>query len=268
MAEPTLLSVRDLRVIYPASAGSVVAVDGVSFDLAAGEILGLAGESGSGKSTIAQAILRILPPGAEVAAGSIRFAGRDVLALSELALRSFRWAKVSLVFQSAMNALNPVITIGEQIADAIVAHEAVTWRQALARAAALLELVGMQPELLRSYPHQLSGGMRQRVVVAIALALRPQLVMMDEPTTALDVVVQREILQRIVKLQKERGFALLFITHDLALLGELADRIAVMLDGRIVEIGPTDELLRAPRHAHTRCLVADLPALPTIAEAR
>jgi peptide/nickel transport system ATP-binding protein len=260
MSEP-LLDVRDLRVEYLTPTGSVRAVDDVSFQIGRGEVIGLAGESGSGKSTIAQAIMRTLQPPAAITGGQVLFEGRDILDMNDAELRSFRWRKISLVFQSAMNALNPVLTIGAQIVDAIVAHEPGDARRARDRAAELLKLVGIDSGRLDSYPHQLSGGMRQRVVIAIALALEPPMMIMDEPTTALDVVVQKEILQQVAELKDRLGFSILFITHDLSLMLELSDRIAILYAGRLAEIAPAKELLADPKHPYTRGLMASFPSI-------
>src|SRR5918997_3955693 len=199
-----LLEIRDLQVDYLSPRGPVRAVDGVSFSIQPGEVFGLAGESGSGKSTVAHAITRILHPPAVITGGEVRFRGQDVLAMNDAELARFRWREVSMVFQSAMNALNPGMTIGDQIVDTILAHEAVSKREARQRAAALLDVVGIEARRLDAYPHQLSGGMRQRAVIAIALALNPPLMIMDEPTTALDVVVQQEILEQIEERSEER----------------------------------------------------------------
>jgi peptide/nickel transport system ATP-binding protein len=256
-----LLRVNDLRVEYLTGGGAVKAVDGVSFDIAQGEVLGLAGESGSGKSTIAHALMRLLHPPAVIAGGEITFQDVDVLALPERALEDFRWSKISMVFQSAMNSLNPVMTIGDQITDAIRAHKNISKIGAYERAAELLEMVGIEPQRLRSFPHQLSGGMRQRAVIAIALALEPPMMIMDEPTTALDVVMQREIMQQIEELKTRLGFSILFITHDLSLLVEFSDRIAVMYAGEIVELGPAKEIFANPLHPYTRGLMNSFPAL-------
>ena len=256
-----LLSVRDLKVQYMTSNAAVRAVDGVSFDVAPGEVLGLAGESGSGKSTIAQSLLRILNPPAVIAGGSILFHGRDVLAMSDRELQQFRWDELSMVFQSAMNALNPVMTVGDQIVDTIVAHGAMSERAAWKRAAELFEIVGIDATRLRSYPHELSGGMRQRAVIAIALALQPPMMIMDEPTTALDVVVQKEIMLQIQDLRDRMGFSILFITHDLSLLVEVSDRIAIMYAGQIVEMAPAREIYEHPLHPYTQGLLNSFPAL-------
>ena len=256
-----LLSVRDLRVEYLTPSGPVCAVDGLTFDIGRGEVLGLAGESGSGKSTAAQALLRLLRPPAVITGGEVLFEGEDVLGMNDAQLRAFRWRKVSYVFQSAMNALNPVLSIGDQIADAILAHRPVKRSEALERAATLLQLVGIDSGRLSSYPHQLSGGMRQRVVIAIALALEPPLMIMDEPTTALDVVVQKEILHQITELKNKLGFSILFITHDLSLLVEFSTRVAILYAGRLVEVARSRELLESPKHPYTRGLLNSAPSL-------
>ncbi len=254
-----LLSVRDLCVDYVTENGPVRAVDTVDLDLSPGEILGIAGESGCGKSTLAQALLRTLPPPAVIARGRVTFEGRDVLAMSEPELRGMRWRRMSMVFQSAMDALNPVTTIGEQLADTILAHEPVSGTEARRRAGALLERVGIPAERLGSYAHQLSGGMRQRVGIALALALEPALVILDEPTTALDVIVEREILAHIRTLQRTLGFAVIYITHDLARMLQFSDRVAIFYAARLVEVGPAATIATAPRHPYTRGLLRAFP---------
>ncbi len=260
-SQPPLLEVKNLSVEYVTPRGNVRAVDRVSFSIAPGEVVGLAGESGSGKSTAAMAIMRLLQPPAIITGGEVRFQGRDILAMSDEELRKFRWKKIALVFQSAMNALNPVLTIGEQIADVIIVHERVSKADALARAAELLRLVGIEDSRLRSYPHQLSGGMRQRVVIAIALALKPPLLFMDEPTTALDVVVQKEILQQIAELKETLGFSILFITHDLSLMLEFCDTIGILYAGRLCEVAPAKALFHSPMHPYTQGLLHSSPEL-------
>ena len=229
MSTQPLLQVRDLSVDYVTDNGNARAVNQVTLDIRPGETVGLAGESGCGKSTLAFAIANLHAAPALISEGEILFEDRDVLKMSEREMRDFRWAEASMVFQSAMNALNPVITIGDQIIDVILAHKSVTREEAWKRGEELLETVGIHPSRMTSYAHQLSGGMRQRVVIAIALALRPKLIIMDEPTTALDVVVEREIMDELYSLKEEYGFAILFISHDLSLMGEIADRIGVTM---------------------------------------
>ena len=254
-----LLRVEDLRVEYLTAAGRVRVVDDVSFTLHAGEILGLAGESGSGKTTIALAILRLLKAPAAITGGRILFEGRDILDLNEVELRRMRGRRIALVTQSAMNALNPVLTIGEQLADGVIEHERISRSRALERAREQLTLVGIDPDRVKSYPHELSGGMRQRVVIAMALALSPSLVLMDEPTTALDVVIQREILAEIAKLRDERDFSILFISHDLSLLLDLCTRIGVLYAGRLVESAAARALAFKPAHPYTDGLLRCFP---------
>ena len=256
-----LLEIQNLQVEYPTPDRDVRAVDNVSFSVQAGEIVGLAGESGCGKSTTAHAILRILRPPAQITGGRVLFQGTDLVPLDKEALRRFRWRHISLVFQSAMNALNPVMRIGDQFVDMIQAHENVEKGKALDRAGELLTLVGIDPTRLQAFPHELSGGMRQRVVIAMSLALEPELIIMDEPTTALDVVVQRQILQEIQDLQKRLGFAVLFITHDLSLLIEFSHRIAIMYAGEIIEMATSDALFHHPKHPYTVGLMSSFPPL-------
>jgi peptide/nickel transport system ATP-binding protein len=253
----TLVEVRGLQVNY----GPVRAVDGIDLVIRAGEVVGLAGESGCGKTTVANAVMQILRPPARITGGSILFRGDDLVGKSTEQLRRYRWRNVSMVFQSAMNALNPVMRVGDQFVDAMQAHEKIDKKAALARAGELLESVGIDRRRLRAYPHELSGGMRQRVTIAIALSLSPELIILDEPTTALDVVVQREILQQLDALKHDFGFAVLFITHDLSLLLEFADRIAIMYAGEIVESAPAELLRDSPEHPYTRGLMASFPPL-------
>ncbi len=259
--DTTLLELRQLVVEYGVGPKRARAVDGVDFAIREGEIVGLAGESGCGKTTIANAVMQLLRPPARVTGGRILFEGENLLGKSAEELRRFRWRNVSMVLQSAMNALNPVMRVGDQFVDAMRAHERIDRRRALVRAGELLELVGIDRRRTRAYPHELSGGMRQRVIIAMALALKPELIIMDEPTTALDVVVQREILQQIEALKRDFGFAVLFITHDLSLLLEFADRIAIMYAGEIVETARAERLGANPQHPYTQGLLESFPPL-------
>ncbi len=256
-----LLEVRELCVDYLAGNGTVRAVDHVSLYLDQGETLGLAGESGCGKSTLAFSIAKLHKPPALIAGGEILFNGEDVLAFDERRLRQFRWNETSVVFQSAMNCLNPVITIGDQICDVILAHRSLAAEEARERAAELLQTVGIHRNRLDDYPHQFSGGMRQRVVIAITLALNPRLVIMDEPTTALDVVVEREIMSELAELRQTYGFSILLISHDLSLMGEIADRIAVMYAGKLVEVSSAENILQRPQHPYSQGLINSFPLL-------
>ena len=266
MFDDELLTLDDFSVTYEVDP-PVEAVRHVSLGLRRGEILGLAGESGCGKTTLAYGIQRLLKPPAVITSGSTIFhdeAGEDidVNSLDPQSLREFRWDKVSMVFQGAMNSLNPVIKIGAQLGDIFEAHRpGMSKRQRDLESGQLLDLVKVGKERLRSYPHELSGGMRQRVMIAMALALKPQLMIMDEPTTALDVLVQREILSEISQLRKRFGFSVIFITHDLPLLLEITDRIAVMLEGRIVELDTPENIYRHPQHDYTKRLLSSFPSL-------
>lgn len=262
-----VLSIQDLCVAYRTLGGDVRAVDHVSLDLHPGEVIGLVGESGSGKSTLAYGATRLLRAPAVITGGSVHYQGRrmptptDVLALGPEQLARLRWQEIAIVFQSAMNALNPVLSVSDQLTDVIRAHLKLPRRQAVEKAGSLLDLVGIPRNRLRSYPHELSGGMRQRVMIAMALATDPEVVIMDEPTTALDVVVQREILGQILELKQTLGFAILFITHDLSLLLELADRIAVMYAGQLMEIGTAQEIHHEPSHPYSKRLLRSFPSL-------
>lgn len=256
-----LLQVKNLCVDYITDQGSVRAVNEVSFEIQPGEVFGLAGESGCGKSTVAFAVPRLHNPPALISSGQIIFEGKDVLAFSRQQLKDYRWANVSMVFQSAMNSLNPVLRVEKQFADMLMAHGYSSMKACRQRTSELLEMVGIHPSRMRDYPHQFSGGMRQRIVIAIALALRPKLMIMDEPTTALDVVVQREILQQIHQLQKELGFSVLFITHDLSLMAEFADRLGIMYAGQLVEVRPSQQLLLHPSHPYSYGLTQSFPSI-------
>jgi peptide/nickel transport system ATP-binding protein len=257
-----LIEVSGLCVDYGFGEGAVHAVTGAGLILRRGEVLGLAGESGSGKSTLAYAITRLLRAPGVITGGQVLFRGIDLLTAGERELRGLRWNQIAVVLQSAMNALNPVLRIGAQLTDVLRAHRPdMTKLARRARAAELLGLVGIPADRLGSYPHELSGGMRQRVMIAVALALDPQVVIMDEPTTALDVVTQREILAELMGLRDRLGFSVMFITHDLSLLVEIADSIAVMYAGRIVERAGPRELFRAPRHPYSLGLINSFPPL-------
>jgi peptide/nickel transport system ATP-binding protein len=256
----SVLSVRELHVVYRTQSGGVPAVRGVDLDVARGEVLGLAGESGCGKSTIAAGVLRLLPPGTDVT-GTVHLSGEDVLSMSPGRLRAVRWAGASIVFQGAMHALNPVQRIGEQIAEAILVHHQAGEKEAMVRVGALLEHVGLPPRRIKDFPHELSGGQKQRVMIAMALACNPSLIIADEPTTALDVMVQAQVLKLLKELQRELGLAMLFITHDLSVLLEVCDRLAIMYAGRIVEEGPAQSVFYESAHPYTRALADAFPAI-------
>jgi oligopeptide/dipeptide ABC transporter ATP-binding protein len=258
-----LLTIRDLTVDFATEDGRFAAVDRVSLDVAEGEFVGVVGESGSGKSVTALAAMGLIAPPGRVASGSIRFAGRDLLGLSERQMRGIRGREIAMIFQEPMSSLNPVFAVGEQIAEVVRIHERASVRAARARALEMLRLVGLpDPERrLDAYPHQLSGGMRQRIMIAIALACRPKLLIADEPTTALDVTIQAQILDLLRELRDRLGLAVLLITHDLGVVAELVDRIVVMYAGRIVEAAPTAALFATPRHPYTRGLLASIPKL-------
>jgi len=256
----TILDVRDLVVEYAADDVNVRAVDRVSLQLRRGEFLGVVGESGCGKSTLCFAIAQLLSPPAEIVEGSVIFHGKNLVLLREKQLRRLRWRDYSVVMQSAMNALNPVMTVGQQLTDAILAHEQVSSREAKLRGGAVLQLVGIDPAHLRSYPHQLSGGMRQRAMIAMALVFTPELIIMDEPTSALDVVAQRSLMVQIQDLQRELGFAVMFVTHDMSLVGRFSQRLAIMYAGDIVEMAGTTEIFHNPKHPYSRGLLQAFPS--------
>ncbi|HEX4222441.1 MAG TPA: dipeptide/oligopeptide/nickel ABC transporter permease/ATP-binding protein [Pseudonocardiaceae bacterium] len=262
-----LLEIRNVSIDYETDGGAVHAVDDVSLTLRRGEVLGIAGESGSGKSTLAYAITRLLKAPARATGGQIIYTAKDgasvdVLDLTGEELRAFRWDKLSIVFQSAMNALNPVLRVGTQIGDVLSAHRKDLTATARAnRVKELLRLVGIPEDRATAYPHELSGGMRQRVMIAIALALDPEVIVLDEPTTALDTVIQREIVSQLSALRGKLGFSVVFITHDLSLLVEMSDTIAVMYAGRVVETGPAEEFYRDPRHPYSKALLQCFPTL-------
>ncbi len=262
-AREPLLAVEDLTITFPGQSGSEDVVRGVSFDVAAGEFVGLVGESGSGKTMTALALLRLVPSPGRIEGGRIRLSGRELMTLSEKEMCRIRGARIGMIFQEPMTALNPVFTIGFQICEAIMAHGDLSRGQARSEAERLLELVAM-PEprrRLKDYPHQLSGGQRQRVMIAIALASQPDLLLADEPTTALDVTVQAQILELLEQLRQELGLAVLLITHDLAVVAETCDRVVVMYAGDVVEESGVEALFGAPAHPYTRGLLSALPRI-------
>jgi oligopeptide transport system ATP-binding protein len=259
-----LLSVRDLCVSFRSPRGPVRAVDGLSFDLAEGETLAIVGESGSGKSVTALSLLRLIPdPPGRIESGEVRFDGVDLLRLDDAGIRAIRGDRIAMIFQEPMSSLNPVLTVGMQVAEPIQLHRRTPWAQAYRKAVALLQKVSIPDAAsrLNSYPHQYSGGMRQRVMIAMALACEPRLIIADEPTTALDVTVQAQILAILKQLTRETNSALILITHDLGVVARYADRVAVMYGGRIVETAPAAELYARPRHPYTRGLMASVPRL-------
>ena len=256
-----ILEVSDLCVDYATSSGTAKAVDQVSFELSEGEFLAVVGESGCGKSTLLFAIARLLSPPAEVSGGRVVFSGQNMVAMSDKALRALRWRDLSVVMQSAMNALNPVSSIRAQFFDAMKAHGESDPRVALARSQDVLSMVGIDPVHLASYAHQLSGGMRQRAMIAMALLFSPELILMDEPTSALDVVAQRSLMVQIKQLQAELGFAIIFVTHDMSLVSHFSDRVAVMYAGQVVETRPTRSLFDNPLHPYTRGLLDSFPSV-------
>jgi peptide/nickel transport system ATP-binding protein len=267
MAEP-LLSVRELRTYFYGEAGVAKAVDGVSFEIGAGETVGLVGESGSGKSVTALSLLRLIRPPGRIESGSeIRFEGRDLVTIDERAMRAVRGARISMVFQEPMTALNPVFTVGDQIAEVVRVHKGGSKREAWNRAVEMLETVGIPSPAQRAheYPHQLSGGMRQRVVIAMALVMHPPLVIADEPTTALDVTIQAQILELLGDLQRQFGTSVLLITHDLGVVAETVSRVLVMYGGEIVEEASVGELFAQPHHPYTEGL---LNAMPKVGQER
>ena len=258
-----VLSVRDLKVGFPTRRGTLTAVDGVSFDIMPGEVLGIVGESGAGKSLTGAAIIGLLEPPGRIAGGEVWLAGERIDNLPESALRKIRGKRIGMVFQDPLTSLNPVYRIGDQLVETIVTHARISARQARQRALSLLAEVGIPAPATRidNYPHQFSGGMRQRVVLALALAAEPQLVIADEPTTALDVSVQAQIIALLRRLCRQHGAAVMLITHDMGVIAETADRVAVMYAGRIVEIGPVRDLIQTPLHPYSRGLMGSIPSL-------
>jgi peptide/nickel transport system ATP-binding protein len=260
-----MLEIRDLSVNYLLERGTVGAVDHVSFDVDRGEFIGIVGESGCGKSTLLFAIAQLLVPPAEITSGSVLFKGTNMIGLTDSQLAPVRWKDMSVIMQSAMNALNPVKSIGGQFADAMRAHGVRSDQDLADRSAEVLRMVGIDPVHLRSYPHQLSGGMRQRAMIAMAMLFTPDLVIMDEPTSALDVVAQRSLMVQIKQLQQRLGFAIIFVTHDMSLVSHFSDRLIVMYAGQVAELGSTRQVFDDPLHPYT---VGLLDAFPSIRGAR
>jgi peptide/nickel transport system ATP-binding protein len=255
-----VLRLEDLRITYHTAGGGVPAVQGVDMTVRTGEVVGLAGESGCGKSTIAAAVLRLLPPKTKIE-GSIVLDGEDITDMKPGRLRAVRWTGASIIFQGAMHALNPVKRIGDQIAEAITVHQQAGEKEARVRVGALLEQVGLPTRRMQDYPHELSGGQKQRVMIAMALACSPSLVIADEPTTALDVMVQAQVLRLMKELQRDLGLSMIFITHDLSVLVETSDRLAIMYAGKVVEEGPAEAVFRSPQHPYTEALAAAFPEI-------
>jgi oligopeptide/dipeptide ABC transporter ATP-binding protein len=258
-----ILEVRDLRTAFPSADGPVPVVDGVSFDLSKGEVLALVGESGSGKSMTALSALRLVPKPGRVVGGSVKLEGEELLDLAVTEMRRIRGGRIAMIFQEPMTSLNPVVRVGRQVVEAIQLHETISAVDARARTRELFAEVGIPDpdERLDAYPHQLSGGLKQRVMIAMALSTRPEILIADEPTTALDVTVQSQILALLRDLQRKRGAAILLITHDLGIVNELADRVMVMYAGRLVEVADREALLSRPLHPYTQGLLRSIPAL-------
>ncbi len=257
----TILTVSDLSVEYLLESGSVTAVEHVSFELGRAEFLAIVGESGCGKSTLLFGIAQLLSPPAMVTGGTVTFQGRNIVGLTDRELTAVRWKELSVVMQSAMNALNPVKSIGAQFKDAMRAHGETSPQEIARRSAEVLRMVGIDPLHLNSYPHQLSGGMRQRSMIAMALLFTPELVIMDEPTSALDVVAQRSLMVQIKELQQQFGFAVIFVTHDMSLVSHFSDRLMVMYAGQVTELGSTRKLFDSPLHPYTAGLMDAFPSI-------
>jgi oligopeptide/dipeptide ABC transporter ATP-binding protein len=254
-----LLDVRDLRAYFKLRAGDVKAVDGVSFMVREGESLGLAGESGCGKTTAALAVLKLLPENGRIVSGEVLFDGKNLAKRTEYGMSKIRWKEISIIFQGAMNALNPVVEVGKQVAEPIILHEGASEKAARARVAELFGLVGINPKRIDEFPHQMSGGMRQRAMIAMALACNPKLVIGDEPTTALDVMVQAQILELIERLRRELDLSFVLISHDLSVMAETCDDGVIMYAGKVAESGSVEDLFNRPAHPYTRRLIASFP---------
>ncbi|MFN2159690.1 MAG: ABC transporter ATP-binding protein [Anaerolineales bacterium] len=258
----TVLNVKDLTMHYTTRAGEVSAVNDVSFSLEKGQSMGLVGESGCGKTSIAISLLKLLPDNAEIKSGSIYLNSTDVVPLKEEEMRRLRWSKISMVFQAAMNALNPVYKVGDQIIEAMEEHGRVeTNQQAREQVADLFKLVGLEPQLMDQYPHEYSGGMRQRAIIAMALSCSPDIIIADEPTTALDVIVQDSLLREMIELQKKLDMSMIYISHDIAVIAEVTERIGVMYAGRLAEFGTAEEIFKHPLHPYTFGLMSAFPSI-------
>ena len=257
-----LLEVDNLSIGYRTKQGYLKAVDGVSFSLDEGRSLGFVGESGCGKTTIGMALMGLMPPNGSIGAGRILFEGEDLLKMTEAQRRKTRWSQIAMIFQAAMNAMNPVQRVGDQIAEAILVHHPEVEKEAaLAQVEELFDLVGIPRDRLRGYPHQYSGGMKQRAVIAMALACRPKLIIADEPTTALDVIVQDQILEEVKSLQKEFNIGVIFISHDISIVADMCQDIAVMYAGQMVECGPREAVFDSPVHPYTKALLSSFPTI-------
>ena len=256
-----LLAVEDLTVHYNTRAGVVRAVDGVSLTVERGQVLGLVGESGCGKSSLALALLRLLPENAQILGGRVVLDGTDIMSLSAEEMRAYRWNRIAMVFQSAMNALDPVYRVGDQIIEALEQHVKSTRKDLIERVHELYELVNLDPGYIQRYPHEYSGGMKQRAIIAMALACDPDLIIADEPTTALDVIVQDHILRELRKIRQELDMSMLYISHDMAVIAEVSDVVAVMYAGKIVEYGDAETVFKRPIHPYTRALMSAFPSV-------
>ncbi len=257
-----VLQVKDLTMHYQTRQGTVKAVDGISFELARGEVLGLVGESGCGKTSIAVTLMKLLPDNALILKGQVLLNGQDLMTMDDTTLRKYRWRRISMIFQAAMNSLNPVHRVGDQIVEAIEAHDmAATLKEAQETVDRLFRLVGLDPRLTDRYPHEFSGGMRQRAVIAMALACQPDVIVADEPTTALDVIVQDRILRQIKEIQTDLNMSMIYITHDIAVVAEVTDRIGVMYAGKLVELGSTADVFERPIHPYTKALLSVFPSI-------
>ena len=259
--EGLLLDVRNLVMSYSTTQGKVRAVDGVSFSVRKGEALGLVGESGCGKSSIAMALLRLLPESAQIEGGSVLLDGVDILTLSEDEMREYRWARISMVFQAAMNSLDPVYRVGEQIIEALEQHVRSARPESMERVRELYDLVSLDRSFIPRYPHEYSGGMKQRAIIAMALACEPDMIIADEPTTALDVIVQNRILREMKKVQGELNMGMIYISHDMAVIAEVSDVVAVMYAGKIMEFGDAHGIFNSPIHPYTRALMSAFPSV-------